>query len=154
MAPTGLWLFKSEPGDYSIDDFARDGRELWDGVRNYQVRNAMRDDMAVGDRFFFYHSSCATPAVVGVGEVSGGHRPDPTQFDPEARHYDPKSDPADPRWLCVEVSFVSKAERPYTLAEMRASPELGGMLLLARGNRLSVMPVQPAHWEHIEARLS
>lgn len=149
----GLWLFKSEPSAYSIDDLKRDRTELWDGVRNYQVRNMMRDQMRIGDKFFFYHSSCAAPAVVGLGRISGAAIPDPTQFDSKERYFDPKSSPSDPRWLCVEVTFVAKAKTPCTLARMRAEPALAGMALLARGSRLSILPVLPAHWDWIEGQL-
>ena len=149
----GRWLFKSEPSAYSIDDLRKDGTELWDGIRNYQVRNMIRDQMQVGDLFFFYHSSCAEPSVVGMGQISGAARADPTQFDPKERYYDPKSSPADPRWLCVQVKFLSKAKKPYTLAQMRNEPRLEGMTLLARGSRLSIMAVEPAHWDWIETQL-
>ena len=147
------WLMKSEPTAYSIDDFAEMGRDLWDGIRNYQARNIMRDEMVVGDLFFFYHSSCAQPAIVGIGEISGAARTDPTQFDPQERYYDPKSDPHAPRWLCVEVKFISKAATPVTLAQMRLEPRLAGLSLLARGNRLSIQPVATKHWRLIESRL-
>lgn len=152
-APVRCWLLKSEPTNYSIDDFQTARRDLWDGVRNYQARNLMRDEMQLGDKFFFYHSNCAEPAIVGMGKVIGKARPDPTQFDPDERYYDPKSAPGNPRWLCVEVGFVSKAKRPYPLAAMRQEPRLVGMPLFARGNRLSVQPVTEEHWRFICTQL-
>lgn len=143
------WLMKSEPDAYSIDDLERDGRDMWDGIRNYQARNMMRDEMQIGDEVFFYHSNCKEPAVVGIAKVASEPYPDPTQFDPESRYYDPKSDPDDPRWILVDVEFVRKLERPITLKEIKAEPKLEGMILTRRGNRLSVMPVTNAHWKKI-----
>ncbi|MEM9209174.1 MAG: EVE domain-containing protein [Pseudomonadota bacterium] len=138
---------KSEPDDYSIDDLQRDGVEPWDGIRNYQVRNMFRDDMQVGDKAFFYHSSCKVPAVVGVMTIVSEAYPDPTQFDPGAKYYDPKSDPDDPRWLLVDVEFARKLERPVALTEIKQTSGLDGFLLTKRGNRLSVFPVQKKHWD-------
>ena len=109
------WLMKSEPGEYSIDDLERDGQEPWDGIRNYQVRNMIRDDMKVGDRAIFYHSSCKEPGAVGVMEIVSEAYPDPTQFDANDHHFDARSDPADPRWLLRDVKFVRKFERTVTL---------------------------------------
>ncbi len=143
------WLMKSEPDAYSIDDLVRDGRDMWDGIRNYQARNMMRDDMRIGDEVFFYHSNCKQPAVVGIAKVASKPYPDPTQFDPESRYYDPKSDPDDPRWLLVDVEFVRKLDRPVTLKEIKSEPALDGMILTRRGNRLSIMPVSKAHWKKI-----
>lgn len=140
---------KSEPDAYSIDDLERDGREMWDGVRNYQARNMMRDDMRVGDDVLFYHSNCKEPAIVGLAKVASEAYPDPTQFDPDSGYYDPKSDPDDPRWLLVDVEFVRKLARPIPLSELKAHPALDGMLLTRRGNRLSVMPVSDAHQDVI-----
>ncbi|MBT8098984.1 MAG: EVE domain-containing protein, partial [Gammaproteobacteria bacterium] len=100
------WLMKSEPDAYSIDDLERDGREMWDGIRNYQARNMMRDDMRPGDGVLFYHSSCKIPAVVGIARVASEAYADPTQFDETSKYYDPKSDPADPRWCLVDIEFV------------------------------------------------
>ncbi|MDX1498851.1 MAG: EVE domain-containing protein [Woeseiaceae bacterium] len=145
------WLMKSEPDTYGIDDLERDGREMWDGIRNYQARNMMRDEMAVGDDILFYHSSCKEPAVVGIARVASEPYPDPTQFDPESKYHDPKSDPDDPRWCLVDVEFVRKLERPITLAELKAQPDLDGLLLTRRGNRLSIMPVSDEHWDAILA---
>jgi len=142
---------KSEPDAYSIDDLERDGREPWDGIRNYQVRNMFRDDMKVGDRAFFYHSSCKVPAVVGIMTIASEAYPDPTQFDPDSRYYDPKSDPDDPRWLLVDVSFERKLERPIPLTEIKKAKGLDGFLLTKRGNRLSVFPVDKKHWDRVLA---
>ena len=144
------WLMKSEPDAYSIDDLERDGREMWDGIRNYQARNMMRDDMAIGDEVFFYHSNCKEPAIVGISRVVSKPYPDPTQFDPDSNYYDPKSDPDDPRWCLVDVEFVRKLERPITLAELKAQAGLDGFVLTRRGNRLSIMPVSDEHWNLIQ----
>jgi len=141
------WLMKSEPDAYSIDDLERDGREMWDGIRNYQARNMMRDDMRVGDEVIFYHSACKEPAAVGLMKIAGEPYPDPTQFDPESKYYDPKSDKNDPRWCLVDVEFVRKFSRPLLLKELRAEPGLEGMLLLRKGNRLSITPVEKSHWD-------
>ncbi len=141
------WLMKSEPDAYSIDDLERDGVEPWDGIRNYQVRNMFRDDMKVGDKAFFYHSSCKVPAVVGVMSIVSEAYPDPTQFDPDSKYYAAKSDPDDPRWLLVDVEFERKLERPIPLSELKEHPGLDGFLLTKRGNRLSVFPVEPKHWK-------
>ena len=143
------WLFKSEPSAYSIDDLARDKRERWDGVRNYQARNFMRDAMQVGDEIIYYHSSCAVPAAVGIARVSAAAVPDITQFDRAHEYYDSSATPEKPSWWCVEIAFVKKFARPVTLAEMRALPALADMKLLARGNRLSILPLTVGHWRII-----
>ena len=143
------WLMKSEPDAYSIDDLERDRREMWDGIRNYQARNMMRDEMAIGDEVFFYHSNCKEPAIVGIARVASEPYPDPTQFDPDSRYYDAKSDSADPRWCLVDVEFVRKLAQPITLAQLKAHPGLDGMILTRRGNRLSIMPVSDEHWDLI-----
>ena len=145
-ADMAYWLMKSEPDAFSIDDLERDGRDMWDGIRNYQARNMMRDEMRVGDKVFFYHSNCKEPGIVGVMKVAGKPYPDPTQFDPESKYYDPKSSEEEPRWMLVDVEFVRKLSRTITLAELKAHPGLDGMILLRRGNRLSIMPVDKAHW--------
>ncbi len=144
-----FWLMKSEPDAYSIDDLKRDKREPWDGIRNYQARNMMRDDMRVGDKVFFYHSNCKEPGVVGIMKVASKPYPDPTQFDPDAKYYDAKSDPDNPRWILVDVAFVKKLKRTITLTEIKAHPELGDMVLTRKGNRLSIMPVTEDEWEII-----
>ena len=140
---------KSEPDAYSIDDLERDVQEPWDGIRNYQARNMIRDDMRVGDKVFFYHSNCKEPGIVGIAEVATEAYPDPTQFDPESRYYDPKSNPEDPRWCLVDVRFIRKLDRNITLTELKAQPALDGFALTRRGNRLSVMPVDADHWDLI-----
>jgi len=145
------WLMKSEPNEFSIDDLkARPQQtEPWDGVRNYQARNMMRDQMKKGDRIFFYHSNCDVPGITGIAEVAGKSYPDPTAFDPDDSHYDPKSDPDDPRWYLVDVKFVRKTKRTIPLAELKEQAELAEMPLVRRGNRLSVMPVTPEQWKFI-----
>jgi len=145
------WLIKSEPDSYSFEDLQRDGKTGWDGVRNYQARNFMRDDMKPGDKVFFYHSSTAQPAIVGIAEVAGEPYPDPTQFDPNSHYYDPKSTPSAPRWQMVDFKAIAPLPRVVTLAELKEAPELVDMRLLARGNRLSVMPVDPAHFAQVVA---
>jgi len=141
------WLMKSEPDAYSIDDLERDGVEPWDGIRNYQARNMMRDDMQIGDRAFFYHSSCKVPAVVGIMKIASEAYPDPTQFDRKSKYYDPKSSKDDPRWLLVDVEFERKLERPVPLTEIKKGKGLDGFLLTKRGNRLSIFPVDKKHWD-------
>lgn len=143
------WLMKSEPDAYSIDDLEKDGREPWDGIRNYQARNMMRDDMQVGDRAFFYHSSCKVPAVVGLMKIASEPYPDPTQFDPDSKYYDPKSSEEEPRWVLVDVEFDRHLERPIPLTELKQHPGLDDFLLNKRGNRLSIFPVDKTHWDLI-----
>jgi predicted RNA-binding protein with PUA-like domain len=144
------WLLKSEPEEFSIDDLARVGREPWSGVRNYQARNFMRDEMQVGDGVLFYHSNCKPPGVVGIARVASRAYPDPTQFDPDSDYHDPASDPDAPRWLLVDIAFERKLDRCITLDELKAQAEaLGDRPLLRRGNRLSVLPVSKAQWRHI-----
>jgi predicted RNA-binding protein with PUA-like domain len=140
---------KSEPDDYSIDDLERDKMEPWDGIRNYQARNMIRDDMQVGDQAFFYHSSCKIPAIVGIMKIASEAYPDPTQFDPKAKHYDEKSKQDDPRWMLVDVVFERKTKRPITLSELKGEAGLDGFRLTQRGNRLSIFPVSEEHWSLI-----
>ena len=147
--PMKHWLMKSEPDVYSIDDLARDGREKWDSIRNYQARNMMRDEMRIGDEIFFYHSSCAEPAIVGISRVCSEPYPDATQFDTKSNYYDPKSTRDAPRWILVDVEFVRKFKHPVTLKEIKSYPELADMILTRRGNRLSIMPVEQRHWDFI-----
>ena len=144
------WLMKSEPDEFSIDDLAAAKNQTtpWFGVRNYTARNFMRDQMRVGDRVFFYHSSCPEPGIAGIAEVSSTAYPDATQFDKKNPHYDPKSSRDAPRWVNVDVKFVEKIPL-VALAEMRTHPELARMLVLQRGNRLSITPVDPAAWTFI-----
>ncbi len=140
---------KSEPDSYSIDDLERDGREPWDGIRNYQARNMMRDEMRVGDQAFFYHSSCKVPAIVGVMRVASEAYPDPTQFDESSKYYDPKSSEEEPRWMLVDVEFERKLKRSIPLTELKEHPALDDFLLNRRGNRLSIFPVSKKHWRLI-----
>ena len=147
------WLMKSEPSECSIDDLVRLGRVPWVGVRNYQARNFMRDDMQVGDGVLFYHSSCPEPGIVGLAEVATPAYPDATQFDPASPYHDPKSDPDAPRWLHVDVKLVRKT-RLLSLAEMRERPALASMRVLQRGNRLSITPVTPAEWRAVQDLLA
>jgi len=145
------WLMKSEPDVFGIDDlYNRLGQtEHWDGVRNYQARNMMRDDMKLGDKVFFYHSNCDLPGIVGIMEVVKEGYPDYTAFDHDDIHFDPKSDPAQPRWMMVDVKYVKTFSRVITLKELKLYPELAGMALLRRGNRLSIMPVSEKEWHFI-----
>jgi len=139
---------KTEPSDYGIDDLVRDGSVPWVGVRNYQARNYMRDEMRVGDGVLFYHSSCEEPGIAGLAEISRAAYPDATQFDPTSPYYDPKATPENPRWFHVDIRLRKKTPR-LSLAEIRGYPELAGMRLLQRGNRLSITPVEPDEWTFI-----
>ena len=143
------WLVKSEPNCFSFDDLLQSpGRTTsWDGVRNYQARNFMRDDMKCGDLVFFYHSSAAPPAIVGVAEVVREGYPDHTAFDPDEQHFDPTSDESAPTWIMVDLRAVERLARPLALADLRGVPGLERMALLQRGSRLSVQPVSAAEWE-------
>lgn len=144
------WLFKSEPHVYSIDDLRRDGTGVWEGVRNYQARNFLRDGVKKGDQVLFYHSSCAVPAIVGIASVVRAAYPDPCQFEPSSPYHDPKATPEKPRWVAVDVK-LSRALDPVTRDELRAHPLLAGMSLLRRGQRLSILPVSEAEWQAILA---
>jgi predicted RNA-binding protein with PUA-like domain len=148
------WLMKSEPTEVSIDDLAArpDQTVAWDGVRNYQARNFMRNQMQLGDQAFFYHSSCAEPGIVGIATVSKLAYPDVTQFDPHSKYYDPKATPENPRWFNVEVTLLKKT-RLISLKELRSHPELASMRILQKGNRLSITPVDPAEWTFIMSLL-
>ncbi len=147
------WLFKSEPSEFSIDDLAnkKGRREHWDGVRNYQARNFMRDKMRIGDLGFFYHSSCAQPAIVGIVRVVREAYPDHTAFEPTDKHFDEKSDPDAPRWFMVDVEFVEKLKQPITLQTLKAckNSAMSDFALTRRGNRLSIMPVTKQQWKFI-----
>ena len=145
------WLMKSEPGEFSIEDLERrpDQTEHWDGVRNYQARNMLRDEIKMGDLVLFYHSNCAQPGIVGIARIVREAYPDHTAFDPENPHYDPGSDPNKPRWFMVDVQLVRKLRRTIGLTELKDRPELHGLPLICRGNRLSVMPVTEAQWNFI-----
>ena len=148
MAPKQYWILKSEPDSFSIDDLEAVGTTAWDGVRNYQARNYLRAQRK-GDRVLFYHSSCAEPGVVGIAEIARAAYPDDTAFDPSDKHYDPKSDPSDPTWYMPDVKFVSRLPRVVTLHELQGRPELEGLLLTRKGNRLSVMPASKEHFDFI-----
>ena len=137
---------KSEPDVYSIDDLAHDKKTYWDGVRNYQARNFMRDQMQLGDRVFFYHSNAEPPGIAGICEVAGAGFPDPSQFDLNDVHYDPTSKKEKPAWFCVDVKFIKKFPRLISLEELKKIRELEKMLLLQRGSRLSVQPVSEKEW--------
>jgi len=143
------WLMKSEPDVYSIDNMQKDGREMWDSIRNYQARNMMRDDMRIGDEIFFYHSNCKEPGIVGITRVASEPYPDPVQFDKTSNYFDPKSTQENPRWILVDVEFVRKLSRNITLAEIKAEKSLEDMILTRKGNRLSIMPVEKQHWDRI-----
>jgi len=149
--PYTHWLMKSEPDTFSIDDLKRRKREPWDGVRNYQARNFMRDGMRVGDPVFFYHSNCAEPGIAGIAAVASEAYPDPSQFDPKSAYFDPASSRDKPRWMLVEVKFVRKLKRVITLEELKNQPALIDMPLVRKGNRLSVMPVDARDWAFILA---
>ena len=142
------WLIKSEPDAYSIDDLKRDGKTPWTGVRNYQARNFMRDQMKPGDRAFYYHSNCEAPGIVGIAEVASIAYPDETQFDRKSKYYDETATREAPRWLHVDFRFVKKIG-PVALDELRRHEALAHMRILARGNRLSITPVDPAEWDYI-----
>ena len=149
------WLMKSEPGDVSIDDLANLPNQTvaWYGVRNYQARNFMRDQMTVGDGVLFYHSNCKVPGIAGIARVSSTAYPDTTQFDKSGHYFDPKSTPETPRWFNVDVQFVKKINI-ISLAELRLHPELEHMRILQRGNRLSITPIDPADWKFIVEKLN
>lgn len=136
------WLFKTEPDAYSIDDLARDGRTRWDGIRNYQARNRLRDEVNAGDRVLVYHSSCAVPAVVGIATVAGTAEPDPSQFDPESPYYDPRSSPQAPRWVMVTLAYQAHLPTPVTLKQIKTDPVFAELELVHRG-RLSIQVVDP-----------
>ena len=144
------WLMKSEPSDVSIDDLAKRANKTiaWYGVRNYQARNFMRDQMRIGDQVFFYHSSCKHPGIVGIAEVCKLAYPDTTQFDFNSKYFDPKATSEIPRWFNVDVRFVSKT-RLIDIKELRSYPDLMSMRILQKGNRLSITPVDPAEWKCI-----
>lgn len=144
------WLMKSEPGSYSIDDFARDKKTLWTGVRNYQARNFMIDAMKPGDLFLFYHSNATPSAVVGIGRVVRPNQPDPTALDPKSDYHDPKASKDHPIWFCAEVEFRSRFARAVSLDEIRATKGLEKMALLKKGQRLSIQPVTQREFEILE----
>lgn len=145
------WLMKNEPDDYSIDDLKRDKREMWDGIRNYQVRNMIRDEMKAGDTAIFYHSNAGKETgAAGVMELVGKVYPDPTQFDSKEKYYDPKSDPDNPRWLCIDVKYKEKFSKTVLLSQMREEKSLQSMRIMQRGNRLSVTPITKKEFDKIK----
>lgn len=145
------WLFKSEPETFSITALAQCPRQttLWDGVRNYQARNFMRDEMQVGDLGFFYHSNCKAPGIVGTVTITHIQQPDITALDPQSEYYDPKATPDNPRWITVKLALKDIFKAPISLAELKEIPELSDMRLLQKGNRLSVLPILPKEWQLI-----
>ncbi len=145
------WLMKSEPSTYSIDDLAKTKQQkgFWDGIRNYQVRNLIRDVMQPGDLAFFYHSSCKVPGIVGIMEITSRGKPDETAFDPESHYFDSKSNPLSPRWFGVDVKLVEKFNDIIPLAALRDNNALKNMPLLRTGNRLSITPVTGKEWQVI-----
>ena len=145
------WLMKSEPASFSIDDLARAPRRttVWDGVRNFQVRNMLRDRISKGDLAFLYHSGDSAPGIAGIMKVSCNGYVDTSAFDPQDHHFDPRSTPQNPLWYCVNVSLVQRFKRTITLSELRRHTALKDMLILRRGNRLSITPVSAKHWQYI-----
>jgi predicted RNA-binding protein with PUA-like domain len=146
-AARSYWLMKTEPGTYSIDDLERDGRTCWEGVRNYQARNLLRDEIRTGDLVLFYHSVAKEKGVAGIARVCRAGYPDPFAFDRRSKYFDPKSAPDDPTWYVVDVEFVERFPEVVTLAELKATPALEGMMVTRRGARLSVQPVENKHFE-------
>lgn len=144
------WLMKSEPSDVSVDDLAAMPKKTvaWYGVRNYQARNFMRDQMQIGDKVFFYHSSCAEPGIVGIAKVASRAYPDETQFDRKSKYFDAKATRQQPRWFNVDIKLEKKT-RLVSIKELRCYPELASMRVLQPGNRLSITPVDPREWEFI-----
>ena len=149
--PKHYWLMKTEPDVFSIDDLERKGREPWDGVRNYQARNFLRDELKVGDGVLLYHSSTQPPGVAGLARVSKAGHPDPTQFKKRSKYYDAGSSRDDPRWFQVEVEFVEKFERLVTLEELKHDSKCEGMRVTQRGQRLSVQPVEAEHFRRVRS---
>jgi predicted RNA-binding protein with PUA-like domain len=149
MAKRRFWLMKSEPDVYGIDDLERDGSTYWEGVRNYQARNFLRDDVQVGDGVLYYHSRQDPPGIVGLARIAKAAYPDPTQFDPKSKYYDPKATEETPRWVVVDLEFVAKLDQVLSLAELKDDPKLAEMLVVQKGQRLSVQPVEAIHWRHI-----
>lgn len=144
------WLFKSEPDAYSINDLKNEpnGTGRWDGIRNYQARNLLRDEVKVGDLVLFYHSSCKDVGVVGVAEVTSAPYPDPLQFDPGSNYYDVKSKPEEPRWVCLDIQYKKHTGTFLSLQKIKQTPELEDMVLVKRG-RLSIQPVTKNEWQYI-----
>ena len=149
MRERRYWLMKSEPSDFSIQDLQAAGTACWDGVRNYQARNLLRDDIKAGDGVLFYHSNVKPPAVAGIAEVVRDGYADHTARDPASAHYDPKATPENPVWYMVDVAFRAEFEQPVTRDALRSRPELEDMPVLKKGNRLSVQPVAAKHWQAV-----
>ena len=147
------WLFKSEPSSYSFDDLESEENQTaeWDGVRNYQARNFMRDDMKIGDYVLFYHSNAKPPGVVGTARIVREGYPDVTAWDSASRYYDPKSDPANPTWMMVDIKADLRLPRFVSLQELKDNPALADMMVTKRGQRLSVQPVKPEEWNEVLA---
>lgn len=145
------WLMKSEPDTYGIDDLEREGTNMWEGCRNYTVRNFFRDSMQIGDKAFFHHSNANPSGIVGTMEIVSEAYPDPTQFDPNSDYYDPASKVDNPRWLLRDVKFLSKFKRVVSLAELKTVPGLEEMLVIRKGQRLSVMPVTDQEWKIVNS---
>ncbi len=143
------WLFKSEPTSYSIDDLKRDKKTAWTGVRNFQARNMLRDDVKKGDLVIFYHSSCEVPGAYGIADVVKAGYPDETQFDSASKYYDPKAKKEKPQWYVVDIKFKKKFKNPVPLADMRLDPVFADMALLRPGQRLSLFPIAKRHFETI-----
>jgi predicted RNA-binding protein with PUA-like domain len=143
------WLFKSEPDVFSFDHLKSCQREPWTGVRNYQARNMMRDQMKCGDQAFFYHSSCPNPGIAGIAKVDSAPYADPTQFDPQSEYYDAKSTSEQPRWQLIDLAWYRDLPRFLPLTELRNIPQLSQLILLQKGTRLSITPIEPSHFYHI-----
>jgi predicted RNA-binding protein with PUA-like domain len=150
-----FWLFKSEPDEYSIDDLANEPNATgrWDGIRNYQARNLIRDDIKIDDKVLFYHSSCKDVGVAGIAKVVSAPYPDPSQFEPNNKYYDEKSTESNPRWFCVDIAFEHKAKHFLSLKEIKHTDELSEMTLVKQG-RLSIQPVSAMEWNYINQRIS
>ena len=144
-----FWLMKNEPEDYNIDDLKRDKTEPWDGIRNYQVRNMIRDDMKIGDQAFFYHSNCEIPGIYGLMTINSKPYPDHTAFDKKAKYYDVKSKKESPTWLMVDVKYNRKLKKVITLSELKSHKKLKDMRVVQKGNRLSITEVLKKDWEYI-----
>lgn len=142
------WLFKTEPDEFSIDDLKRKKEEIWDGIRNYQARNFLRDQVALGDLVFIYHSSCKEPGIVGIAKVNKTAFPDPSQFDSQSKYYDAKATKDNPKWTSVTLEFVEKL-RIIALSKLKADKQLKSMHLVQKGSRLSIQPVTNIEWEYI-----
>lgn len=146
------WLFKSEPNEFSFDDLLEKGSqgEVWDGIRNYQARNFLRDQAKVGDYVFFYHSSCKVPAIIGSAKIIENNIADPSQFNNNSKYFDVKASQQDPRWITVKIAALKSFNRQIELKQIKADPTLADMHLVAKGSRLSIQPVSEDHWRYIE----